>query len=88
MAPDPDGSPTRIGLLGGTFDPPHVGHVTVAADVADALNLHRVLWIPASVPPHKQGTQISPDSVRLEMVEAACAEDARFEACDDELEQG
>lgn len=78
----------RVGLLGGTFDPPHVGHVTVAIDVADALDLDRVLWIPAAVPPHKQGTEMSSDSVRMEMVEAACVADDRFEACDAELERG
>lgn len=79
---------SRVGLLGGTFDPPHVGHITVAIDVADALALDRVLWIPAAVPPHKQGIEISPDSVRMEMVEAACVADERFEACDVELARG
>lgn len=79
---------TRIGLLGGTFDPPHVGHVTVAGDVADILGLDRVLWMPAAVPPHKQDQPITPGPVRLEMVEAACAADARFQASDLELEQG
>jgi len=78
---------TRIGLLGGTFDPPHVGHVIVAADVADALDLDRVLWIPAAVPPHKQDQSVTGGAVRLEMVEAACGADERFQPSTVELER-
>ena len=83
-----DRGSARIGLLGGTFDPPHVGHVTVATDVAEALGLDRVLWIPAAVPPHTQNHPITSGAVRLEMVEAACAADARFAASSAELERG
>lgn len=72
-------APARIGLFGGTFDPPHRGHVAVATDVADHLGLHRVLWIPAGVPPHKRGDEPSPAEDRLEMVEAAVRGDDRFE---------
>jgi nicotinate-nucleotide adenylyltransferase len=68
----------RIGLFGGTFDPPHVGHVAVAGDVADALSLDRLLWIPAGDPPHKAG-RLTSRAVRLEMVRAAAASDPRFE---------
>ncbi len=83
MAPAPEGAlPLRLGVFGGTFDPPHVGHVAVARDVADALALDRVLWIPAGVPPHKRGHAVSPAGVRLAMVRAAAAEDPRFEASD------
>jgi nicotinate-nucleotide adenylyltransferase len=91
MVPGPDGREgpiSRIGLLGGTFDPPHVGHVTVARDVAEALSLKRVLWVPAAVPPHKQDHVLTPDAIRMEMVQAACETDGRFEACDIELERG
>jgi len=86
MAPAPEGAPTlRLGVFGGTFDPPHAGHVRVARDVADALALDRVLWIPARIPPHKQTEAVSPAPVRLEMVRAAAAADPRFEASDVEL---
>ena len=71
----------RIGIFGGTFDPPHVGHTRVAADVADFLGLERVLWIPAGEPPHKPSGRVSPAAVRLEMVRAAVRADRRFEAC-------
>jgi len=86
QAPDV-GPPLRIGLFGGTFDPPHVGHVTVARDVADALDLDRVLWIPAGVPPHKPGQHVSPAELRLEMAEAAAGEDPRFQVSDIELQR-
>ena len=85
MRRDPKGSgvvPLRLGLFGGTFDPPHNGHVAVAKDVADALNLNRLLWIPAGEPPHKAQQDVTPASLRLEMVLAATAEDARFEVSD------
>ena len=78
--PDTSGVvPLRLGLFGGTFDPPHNGHVTVAKDVADALELHRLLWIPVGEPPHKSCQEVTPASLRLEMVYAAVAADARFE---------
>ena len=70
--------PYRVGLFGGTFDPPHCGHVAVAADVADALRLDRVIWMPAGEPPHKHPHQPSDARVRLEMAQAAAAADSRF----------
>jgi nicotinate-nucleotide adenylyltransferase len=71
-------APLRIGLFGGTFDPPHIGHATVAGDVADALALDRVLWIPAGYPPHKSREDLTPAPLRLEMVREATVDDARF----------
>ncbi|HEX2141157.1 MAG TPA: nicotinate-nucleotide adenylyltransferase, partial [Candidatus Limnocylindria bacterium] len=48
-----DGEPRRLGILGGTFDPPHVGHLWLATLAADVLGLDRVLFMPAAQPPHK-----------------------------------
>lgn len=79
------GDPLRLGIFGGTFDPPHVGHVRVARDVADALALDRVLWIPAGVPPHKDAAGITDGDVRLEMVRAAAQADPRFQVVDLEV---
>jgi len=79
----PPGS--RLGVFGGTFDPPHNGHRIVAAEVADHLQLDRVIWIPAGQPPHKEGRDVGPAPLRLEMVRAAIGEDVRFEADDLEL---
>lgn len=88
MAPAPDvGSSHRIGIFGGTFDPPHLGHVTVARDVADALALDHVLWIPARVSPHKLGRAVSPPAARLDMLEAAASQDPRFQVSQVELER-
>ena len=85
--PNAHASP-RVGIFGGTFDPPHVGHAIVARDVARALGLERLLWVPAATPPHKVGRTITPGSVRRRLVEAAVESDPRFELCDLELERG
>lgn len=77
----------RVGVFGGTFDPPHLGHATAAGEVADALALDLVLWVPAATPPHKAG-DIAPGTLRRLLVEAAVAHDPRFELCDLELERG
>ncbi|MDD9956686.1 MAG: nicotinate-nucleotide adenylyltransferase [Anaerolineaceae bacterium] len=63
----------RIGVLGGTFDPPHCAHLALARAVRDALNLDRLLFLPAADPPHKRGKDMSPASARLEMLELALA---------------
>ena len=81
MGQDSDASiepPLRIGLFGGTFDPPHRGHIAVAADVADALDLDQLLWIPAGQPPHKPSVSTAPLVLRLEMTNAVIGVDSRF----------
>lgn len=69
----------RIGILGGTFDPPHVGHLWLASLAADSLDLHRVLFMPAAQPPHKRRRGISSITERLLMTRLAIAGNARFE---------
>ena len=78
----------RVGVFGGTFDPPHLGHVVVAGEVVEAAELDRLLWVPALTPPHKSGRIVTTAGVRRRMVEAAIEEDPRFELCDLELERG
>lgn len=73
----------RLGLLGGTYDPPHVGHLIVAQDVVERLELDRLLVVPAGDPPHRDVTL--PASVRYDLVEAAFGPDPRFEVSDLEL---
>ena len=73
----PDGSTKalRIGVFGGTFDPPHVGHLVTAINVGHAIDLDRVILMVANVPWQKAGTRaITPASDRLAMVEAAVAD--------------
>ena len=77
----------KTGIFGGTFDPPHIGHLIAAQDVLQTLPLDKVLFIPALVPPHKQQRAISPPAVRLRMMEAAANGDARFEVSDIELKR-
>lgn len=76
--------PRAVGIFGGTFDPPHLGHSAVAADVADALDLDEVLWIPAGEPPHKTG-DLTPSDTRLRMVRAAVGCDDRFRVSELEI---
>jgi nicotinate-nucleotide adenylyltransferase len=75
----------RLGVFGGTFDPPHVGHVAVARDATEHLHLDRLLWMPAGDPPHKPDQPISPAPLRLEMTRAAAAGEARFEVSELEV---
>lgn len=63
----------RIGLFGGSFDPPHVGHLRVAESAQKQFDLSEIRWIPAFVPPHKTDIQLSDASDRLEMTRLATA---------------
>jgi nicotinate-nucleotide adenylyltransferase len=58
----------QIGVLGGTFDPPHLGHLILAEQARDQLRLDRVLWVVAAVPPHKRDAVHTAVGHRLEMV--------------------
>jgi nicotinate-nucleotide adenylyltransferase len=69
----------RLGIFGGTFDPPHVGHLILAMEAYDQLHLDKVLWVLTPNPPHKIGKQITPANDRLCMVSASIAEDPAFE---------
>jgi len=80
---------TRIGVLGGTFNPIHLGHLRAAEEVAEALALDRVLLVPSAQPPHKTGGYLlAPGAMRLAWVEAACADNPRLSACDVEIARG
>lgn len=68
----------RIGIFGGTFDPPHIGHLILASEAASQLNLGVVLWVLTKNPPHKLRQHITPVEIRLEMVHTAISEDPRF----------
>ena len=67
----------RVGILGGTFDPPHYGHLILAELAADNLALDRVLFVPAADPPHKGGLRASAQH-RVALVERAIAGNPRF----------
>ncbi len=69
----------QIGLFGGTFDPPHLGHLILASEAAHQLKLSRVLWMLAPNPPHKLDQHITPLPHRLEMLTRATAGNPLFE---------
>jgi nicotinate-nucleotide adenylyltransferase len=69
----------RIGIFGGTFDPPHIGHLILASQAAAQLHLDRLLWVLTPDPPHKNRQSISPAEIRLKMVRAAIDDDPSFE---------
>jgi nicotinate-nucleotide adenylyltransferase len=78
--------PGRLGVLGGTFDPPHIGHLLAALSVREQLDLHEVWLIPAGDPWQKRGTRaITPAAIRLEMVAAAVADLPGLQASDLEV---
>ncbi len=64
-------SPRRLGIFGGTFDPPHTGHLALAECAREQLGLDRVLFVPAGRPPHKSGAKRSSTAHRVAMTRAA-----------------
>ena len=76
-----------LGVLGGSFNPPHVGHLVVASDACAQLGLERVLFVPAAAPPHKHVADGVPADVRLEMTRRAVAGDARFAVSTVEIDE-
>jgi nicotinate-nucleotide adenylyltransferase len=71
---------TRVGVLGGTFDPIHLGHLILAEEARDQLDLSVVYFVPAGAPPHKQGRRLAPVEDRLRMIELAIASNSHFRA--------
>ena len=68
----------NVGLLGGTFDPIHLAHLRIAEEVAEAETLAEVRFVPAAIPPHKQGLRISAATHRQRMLELALTDSPRF----------
>ena len=68
-----------LGIFGGTFDPPHIGHLILADEARHQLGLQKVLWVLTPFPPHKEDRHILPLSERLTMLQAMLAEDPLFE---------
>jgi nicotinate-nucleotide adenylyltransferase len=68
----------KLGIFGGTFNPPHIGHMILAETAADALNLDRVFFVPAADPPHKVGMPRASVDHRVQMVTRAIADNPRF----------
>lgn len=80
--------PKRIGLLGGTFDPVHLGHLMMAQDALESRELDEVCFIPSAAPPHKTAAAITPSRHRVAMLESALESDLRFSMSLIELDRG
>ena len=72
------GALVRLGIMGGTFDPPHLGHLACAEEALEAANLDAVLFVPTGRPAFKQDRPVTPGKVRLAMVAAAVAGNPAF----------
>ena len=77
----------RLGVLGGTFDPPHVGHLILAEEARLALELDQVLFVPAGAPWRKAGRELSPREDRLAMVQLAVGDSPHFSVSILEIER-
>lgn len=75
----------KVGILGGTFNPPHLGHLRLAEEAACFQGLDRVVFVPSSIPPHKSSAGIVCAEHRLEMTRRACQDNPRFDVSDIEL---
>ena len=80
-------SARRIGLLGGTFDPVHYGHLVIGEVARTEFGLDRVVWIPSGSPPHKQGDPVMPQEHRYAMTVLATATHPQFAVSRLELER-
>jgi len=77
----------KIGILGGTFDPLHLGHLVLAEQVKEKLRLDRVIFIPCFTPPHKTCRRLSPAKDRFEMTRLAIQDNPSFSISDMELKR-
>ncbi|MBN2301594.1 MAG: nicotinate-nucleotide adenylyltransferase [Lentisphaerae bacterium] len=79
---------TRIGILGGTFNPVHYGHLILAQNAIESFDLAKVLMIPCSTPPHKNNQNMLPARHRIAMLELAIEGDFRLEISNVEIKRG
>lgn len=77
----------KLGILGGTFNPPHIGHLILACEVQQKLGLDRIFFIPTNIPPHKESHNVDADH-RLRMVKLAIEGNLPFEVLDLEIKRG
>ena len=77
----------KVCLFGGTFDPPHLGHLIIAQTIFEAENFDQIVFVTAYHPPHKNGMKISPVDQRLEMLNIAIKENPNFIMSDLEIER-
>lgn len=72
----------HVGIFGGTFDPPHIGHLIIAQEAYAQAGLDSVVFVPAMAPPHKRDFPVSPFPLRVAMVQAAIGDNPAFQVSD------
>ena len=77
----------RIGILGGTFNPIHIGHLTIAQMVHEQLKLDKVIFVPSNLPPHKSSKNVASSKDRFHMITLAIKGNARFKVSDFEIKK-
>ena len=78
----------RIGILGGTFDPVHIGHMAIAQKALEKCRLDKVIFVPSALPPHKKMPRLASAWDRYRMVALAAQGNPRFEVSDYEVQKG
>lgn len=77
----------KICLFGGTFDPPHIAHLIIAESILNILKVDKILFIPASLPPHKPASSFSPLNARVDMLRLAIRNNPSFQMSEIEIRQ-
>jgi len=77
----------RVGVFGGTFDPPHLGHLILAAEASSQMKLDKLLWVLTPDPPHKRDQHLTPIEIRFELVKLSLMDDPTFEMCRVDLDR-
>jgi len=77
----------KIGILGGTFNPIHIGHLILAEEAREKLGLDKIIFVPAFLPPHKDNSDIAPAGMRLNMVKLASGGNKHFAVSDIEIKR-
>ena len=78
----------KICLFGGTFDPPHIGHLLIAQTICEEEQFEKIIFIPSLNPPHKTKRIISPVNLRVEMLKSAIKSNPHFEISEIEIQRG
>jgi nicotinate-nucleotide adenylyltransferase len=78
----------QVGLLGGTFDPPHIAHLIIAQEVLESLRLDEIWFVPSNIPPHKKNNRVTPARHRLRMLQLSVSGQPKFKVSDAEIRRG
>ena len=78
----------RLGIFGGTFNPPHMGHLIISQRILALANLDKIIFIPSSISPHKRDARLAPSDKRYQMTKLATEGNPKFEVSDIEIKRG